>query len=192
LPKKHTGEALDALLLWLCRRGYEVLTLPPSFGKAPAFRSRKKEELCRTYLIGKAADYGLETEGILGVDDLVPARERRRNRELCRMDAGVRKLDSGFCPTNPDSLRIISLEAGAIFRDWPRETHNFLLKPMELPCSCPACRAFSSADQCRIVGNTTADALAKARPGAFLLLPGEAQGNPEFQTLALRKNIVII
>jgi hypothetical protein len=102
------------------------------------------------------------------------------------MEEGKRTKKYNFCPTNPDTIRILGKEAERIFRYhaafshpvkplkgvnaddvesavfhlWPDRAHEATW------CSCPTCRAFSPAEQNRIAVNAAADILAALNPQA--------------------------
>jgi len=107
------------------------------------------------------------------------------HKDLFRMEHGRRKKKHHFCPTNPKSTAVIAENAQKIFESsmqfvtqrrvfhlWPEEGHE------NTWCACPACRAFSPAEQYIIAVNTVADVLAKLDPNARLsyLDYGEEQG----------------
>ena len=104
------------------------------------------------------------------------------------MDSGVRTKQHHFCPTNPQTITRIKEHAAKLFSrampdmaaQEPQAVHVFHLWPdhghEETWCACPACRAFTPAEQNRIAVNTAADALAELDPEArlsYLELSGE-------------------
>jgi len=98
------------------------------------------------------------------------------HRDLFRMEGGKRKPSPHFCPTNHKTIAIITEHANKLFARVMREVtvpRIFHLLPERgyetAWCSCPACRAFSPAEQNLIAVNTAADALAKLDPDALLL-----------------------
>jgi hypothetical protein len=91
------------------------------------------------------------------------------------MEHGRRKLSPHFCPTNPKTISIVREKAKLLFtRSLQAVTipSIFHLLPDEgketLWCACPACRAFSPAEQNIIAVNTASDALAGLDPDARL------------------------
>jgi hypothetical protein len=95
------------------------------------------------------------------------------------MEEGTRRKMINFCPTNPDTLRILKTEGGKIFRA-AAGVNIFHLWPdggtESRWCACPTCRAFTPAEQYRIAVNAAADVLAGINPGAkisFYEKPGE-------------------
>jgi len=125
---------------------------------------------------------------------LLPHRLFLLHRDLFRMEQGKRKADHHFCPTNPKTTAIIARRAYAFFaRAVQRVTspHVFHLLPDEGHenkwCACPACRAFSPAEQNIIAVNTAADELAKLDPSARLSYRGFG-AEPAAEGIAPRKN----
>lgn len=97
------------------------------------------------------------------------------HKDLFRMEHGKRKKKHHFCPTNPESTSVIMEQAQKIFAcslQAVTQRRVFHLWPEEGQentwCACPACRAFSPAEQYLIAANTAADALAKLDPNALL------------------------
>jgi len=97
------------------------------------------------------------------------------HKELFRMEQGKRKKKHHFCPTNPKTTAVIAENAQKIFERsmqivtprrvfhlWPEEGQE------NTWCACPACRAFSPAEQYIIAVNTAADVLEKLDPNARL------------------------
>jgi len=97
-------------------------------------------------------------------------------RDIFRMEEGKRKMNHHFCTTNPQTISYIKERAAFLFSRSINEvtpTRIFHLLPDEghenTWCSCPACRAFSPAEQNLITVNTAADALANLDPEAKIL-----------------------
>jgi hypothetical protein len=130
---------------------------------------------------------------------LLPRRLFFFHRDLFRMEEGKRKASHHFCPTKPQTTAIIAKRAYALFARAMREVtaprifHLFPDKGYETTwCACPACRAFSPAEQNIIAVNTAADALFKLDPDArlsyhdFGIEPGEGGVAPRKNTFCLR------
>ncbi|MDR0567911.1 MAG: DUF4838 domain-containing protein [Spirochaetaceae bacterium] len=119
-------------------------------------------------LLALAESYAMTIE--LGGWDLsifVPRRYYLFNREIFRMDAGKRDKEHNFCPTAPDTIRLLKSESAKVFRShpeiliyhlWPDFGHE------KAWCSCPTCRAFTVEEQNRIAVNAVADTLAQINP----------------------------
>ncbi|MDR2393906.1 MAG: DUF4838 domain-containing protein [Treponema sp.] len=120
---------------------------------------------------------------------LVPRGYFLFNREIFRMDSGKRDRKYNFCPTAPDTLKLISREAEKIFRAHP-ETRIYHLWPdrgyERAWCSCPTCRAFTLEEQGRIAVNTAADALALINPNGRISFYEYPAGRGD---IALRPNL---
>ena len=128
---------------------------------------------------------------------LVPKKLFHSNRELFRMDQGVRKKDHHFCPTNPQTIRLISENAQKWFdrilqkTALPRIIHLLPDEGHENTwCACPACRAFSPAEQYLIAVNTVADVLAKFDRDARLCYI-DFDTEPDAEGISPRKNMII-
>ena len=126
---------------------------------------------------------------------LLPKRLFMFHRDLFRMEEGKRKAVHHFCPTNPETTAIVAKRARALFTRAVREVtvpRIFHLLPDKghenTWCACPACRAFSPAEQNIIAVNTAADALAKIDPEARLSYH-DFGTEPESEGIAPRKNM---
>ncbi|MDR0449732.1 MAG: hypothetical protein LBH26_00520 [Treponema sp.] len=173
VPVRMKFRDLEALIPWAARNRTDALIF--SLGDR-SFRSRGAD-------IRKAAkSYALIIErGGWDLSLFLPRRLFLFRRELFRMVSGRRVKDGNFCPTNPDSIRVIRAEAAKIFRA-AGDTGVFHIWPErgkeDAWCSCPSCRAFSPLEQNRIALNTLADALA-ATGSAARLSYYEAAGEAE-------------
>ncbi|MDR1904257.1 MAG: DUF4838 domain-containing protein [Treponema sp.] len=169
----------ENLLLWAARNRIDALILPLDknnssshlFGKIQGFRDA---------LLNEAKKYGLIIErGGWDLSFFVPRRYFFINRGIFRMDSGKRRMRYNFCPTNPDTIALLTEEAKKCFQShpnvqvfhlWPDRFHEMSW------CSCPSCRAFTMEEQNRIAVNTAADALKAVNPNAFISFyerPGE-------------------
>jgi hypothetical protein len=155
------------------------------------FKSRNRN---RKYIkLAKQHSLSIEAGGC-NFSLLLPPRLFLFNRDLFRMVEGKRKADHHFCPTNPRTTAIVAENARALFtramREMtvPRVFHLLPEKGYENSwCACPACRAFSPAEQNLIVVNTAAGALEKLDPDA-LILYHDFGTEPEAEGIAPRKN----
>ena len=125
---------------------------------------------------------------------LLPRRLFLFNRDLFRMEEGRRKADHHFCPTNPKTTAIVKERARVLFaralREMtvPRVFHLLPDKENENSwCACPACRAFTPAEQNIIAVNTAADALSELDPDA-LIVYHDYGTEMEAEGIAARKN----
>jgi hypothetical protein len=121
---------------------------------------------------------------------LMPKRLFLLRRDIFRMDYGKRTPRYNFCSTNPKSIEILKKNAAKIFARvarkmlaasnaaplvfhlWPDYLHE------KAWCACPACRAFSPAEQNLIAVNTAASALAQLYPDARLSYLNFAEDAP--------------
>jgi hypothetical protein len=121
---------------------------------------------------------------------LLPRRLFFLHQNMFRMDSGVRTRRYHFCPTNPKTITRIKEHAAELFSQampgmagqavpvfhlWPEAGHE------KTWCACPACRAFSPAEQNRIAINSAADVLESLDPAARLSYLEDAE---ETKTIA--------
>ena len=161
IPENHNAFKMNGkrkiLLEWAIKNGFDTVVLP--------FTNLDMD-------IAEAGSFGLALEaGGWNMSFLVPRKLFFLHRDFFRMEGGKRRKMTHFCPTNPDTIAVIKKEAKKIFHAagkikvfhlWPDKGEE------KTWCSCPTCRAFSSADQNRMTVNATADALAEINPGAIL------------------------
>jgi hypothetical protein len=150
-----------------------------------------------------AVRYALVLEaGGWDISLLLPRRLFFFHQDLFRMESGRRTVRRHFCSTNPQTIARITRRAGELFSRaapgmslsaaapvfhlWPDAGHE------KTWCACPACRAFSPAEQNRIAVNSAADALLDIIPGAFLSYfeePAGSDSNLPAAGIATRKNM---
>jgi len=125
---------------------------------------------------------------------LLPRKLFLFNGGLFRMEQGKRKRAHHFCPTNPKTTAIIEQNAQALFKRAMREVTSpriFHLLPDEghesVWCACPACRAFSPAEQNIIAVNTAAGVLEKLDPQARISYH-DLGAEPETEGVRPKKN----
>jgi hypothetical protein len=176
---KFSPKDAQNMILWAIRNRIDTLILPLDknnssshlFGKIRGFRDA---------LLSEAKKYGLAIErGGWDLSFFVPRRYFFINRGIFRMDSGKRRILYNFCPTNPDTIALLTAEAKKCFQSHP-DVQVFHLWPDRFNemnwCSCPSCRAFTQKEQNRIAVNTAADALKAVNPNAFISFyenPGE-------------------
>jgi hypothetical protein len=174
----------EALVQWAARNKYDALCVSLKTLLSRRFRRDWKT-------LQKCADeYALTLEaGGWELSLLVPRRLFFFHRNLFRMEGGRRKQQYNFCPTNPDTIRVIKAEGEKYFRAgegisvfhlWPDKDEETAW------CSCPTCRAFTPEEQNRIAVNAAADALASVNPEG-LISYYEAPG--ENSTIPMRPNL---
>jgi hypothetical protein len=150
----------------------------------------------RREYIKLAKRYNLNIEaGGREISLLLPRRLFLFHRDLFRMEQSKRKKAHHFCPTNPESTAIIMEQARKLFARCMKTLtipRIFHLLPDENHenkwCACPACRAFSPAEQNIIAVNSAADALVKLDPYALLSYL-DYNNEPEKAGIAPRKNM---
>jgi hypothetical protein len=186
MDKKAGRKDRIETIKWAATNGYDTLVFP----LAECYKGLNREfiKLIKRY------ELNIEAGG-RGLSLLLPRNLFMFHRDLFRMEQGKRKKKFHFCPTNPKTTAIITENAQKlfarslqvvtqrrIFHLWPDEGHE------NTWCACPACRAFSPAEQYVIAVNCAADALAKLDPNArlsFLDLGDE----PDKAGIAPRKNM---
>ncbi|MDR0561230.1 MAG: DUF4838 domain-containing protein [Spirochaetaceae bacterium] len=169
-----------SLILWAVRNQIDTLVfsirsaIPDKDVKGENFFSKSFQKTFKKIagspqeLLELAESYAMTIE--LGGWDLslfVPRRYYLFNREIFRMDGGKRDKEYNFCPTSPDTIKLLQSESAKVFRShpeilvyhlWPDFGHE------KAWCSCPTCRAFTVEEQNRIAVNAVADALAQVNP----------------------------
>ncbi|MDR0323875.1 MAG: hypothetical protein LBI12_05455 [Treponema sp.] len=146
-----------------------------------------------------AKHYGLNIEaGGHELSLLLPKRLFFFHRDLFRMEQGKRKNGHHFCPTNPKTIFIIKEKAKVLFSrsmqtvTTPRIFHLLADEGHEsIWCACPACRAFSPAEQNIIAVNSAADVLAGLDPDARLSF-FDYNVEPEEEGVEPRKNMFLL
>jgi hypothetical protein len=178
----------EDFLIWAVRNRIDALVLP--FTKKPSFLARLtgKNSRIRENILNLAKRYALPIEiGGRELDRLIPRRHFFTKSDIFRMEGGRRVRDHNFCPTNPDTIALLKIEARRCFSEYP-DVSVFHLWPERnaehLWCSCPSCRAFSREEQNRIAVNAASDALVEINPNAKISYyentgdEGESGGNP--------------
>ncbi|MDR2159141.1 MAG: hypothetical protein LBP23_03630 [Treponema sp.] len=178
IDKKTAPKKRDALIRWAARNKIDALVFSLDDRALRHLRDRKDTlALAKRYaMIIEAGGWDLSL--------LVPRRYFFFQRDLFRMDAGKRVRRFNFCPTNPQTVALVKKQGkrrfGALLRFHP-EIGTFHLWPDRdhetAWCSCPACRAFSRAEQNRMALCAAADALAEIAPAARLSFLEEASGD---------------
>jgi hypothetical protein len=174
------------IIKWAAQNNYDTLVFPLT--ECFSGLHREYVKLIKRYeLTIEAGGRELST--------LLPRNLFTFHRDLFRMEQGRRKKKYHFCPTNPKTTALITESAQKLFtRSLQTVTPKriFHLLPDEghdnTWCACPACRAFSPAEQNIIAVNSAADVLAKLDPDArisFLDLNNE----PEKAGITPRKNM---
>ena len=164
------GKKIDArerieIIKWAANNEYDSLVF--SLGERLSAKNEYIKLAKRCSLLIEAGGHDLSL--------LLPERLFLFHRDLFRMEQGDRKKQYHFCPTNPRTIEIIKERARYLFaRSMPVVTvpRIFHLLPDKghetIWCACPACRAFSPAEQNIIAVNAAADTLAKLDPEARL------------------------
>ena len=153
------------IIKWAASNGYDAVVFP--LGE----KINPKNEYIKL-----ANHYDLKIEaGGRELSLLVPRKLFLLHSDLFRMEQGARTVKHHFCPTNHKSITIIAEQAGELFAGFmnvvsvPRVFHLLPDEGFEnLWCACPACRAFSPAEQNIIAVNSAADALERLAPDARL------------------------
>jgi hypothetical protein len=168
----QTARAREQMIRWAIRNQYDALVF--SLGEGSFWNQMRQGKGPRALI----ERYALIIEaGGRDFSLLLPRSLFLFHRELFRMDSGRRLTDHHFCPTSPGAadrvrkqaavlfgraLAGMSAPAVRVFHLWPDEGHEGSW------CACPACRAFSPAEQNRIAVNIAADVLEHLDPQARL------------------------
>lgn len=163
---KRSAKEWEWLIESAAQNGYEALVI--SLGEKSLWKKINQgkgifriAEHCHMVIEAGGWDFSL----------LLPRKKFFSHRDLFRMEHGRRTAKYHFCPTNPATTEIIKKESAklfsrvtnaAVFHLWPDKGHE------KEWCACPACRAFSPAEQNRIAINSAASVLARIAPQAQL------------------------
>jgi hypothetical protein len=196
IDEKTGAKEREKLVIWAARNKYDALVFSL---KEKSLWARVRAKAQRGSRVYGADRYALALEaGGRDLSLLLPQRLFLFHRNLFRMESGKRKADSHFCTTNPETISRIKKQVRKLFnRALPGMTapRVFHLLPDQghenTWCACPACRAFSPAEQYIIAVNSAADALASIDLRALLsfLDFGIAAGEPGAGGIAARKNM---
>ena len=184
LKSKTNRKERIEIIRWAAGNGYDAVVF-------------SLNENIKSEYIKLANHYGLKIEaGGSELSLLVPRKLFVFHRGLFRMEQGKRKKDHHFCPTNHRSTACIAEHAQKLFArsmqivSIPRVFHLLPDEGFEdVWCSCPACRAFSPAEQNIIAVNSAADILAKLDPDARLSFLDFGNEPPEKAGVAPRNNM---
>jgi len=168
VEKKAGAKEREKIVKWAVENKYNTLVF--SFGDK-FFKSNINEKYIKLI---KQYSFNIEAGG-RELSLLLPRRMFLFNRDLFRMEQGKRKADHHLCPTNPKTTAVILERAKGLFAHALQKVTSpriFHILPDDVHenawCACPACRAFSPAEQNIIAVNSAADVLAKLDPKALL------------------------
>jgi hypothetical protein len=162
----------EQLVRWAARNQYDALVF--SLGEGSLWNRMRRSK--GIYHVTERYALILEAGGA-DLSLLLPRHLFLLHPDMFRMDSGVRVRQRHFCPTNPKTIAQVkkqtaklfsramagmNAQAVPVFHLWPDSGHA------KTWCACPACRAFSPAEQNRIAVNTAADILADINPLARL------------------------
>jgi hypothetical protein len=159
---RHRAE----MIKWAANDHYDTVVFSLREKLKPNSKILKLAKRCSLNIEAGGCDFSL----------FVPRKLFFFHKELFRMEQGRRKAKHHFCPTNPKTTAVIKENAEKILSGFMQiltEPRVFNLLPDKghenTWCACPACRAFSPAEQNIIAVNTVADVLAKLDPQARLV-----------------------
>lgn len=180
--RKTTSKKWKSLIVWAVRNQIDTLVFSlqnpilenkddskrRKFFIKPFQKIFKNSHHSPQELLDLAESYAMTIElGGWDISLLVPRRYFLFNRDIFRMDAGKRDKEHNFCPTAPDTIKLLKNEAAKVFRSHPEITVYHLWPDMGYEktwCSCPACRAFTLEEQNRMAVTAAADTLAEINP----------------------------
>jgi hypothetical protein len=182
IGKQARSKEREQLIRWAARNKYDALIFSL---REPFLWNRLRRHKGIYHTIER---YALIVEA--GGCDLSLLLSRRLfllHRDMFRMDSGVRVRQRHFCPTNPGAITRIKDQAAKLFSRaipamtgtsgdsaampeppvrvfhlWPDAGHE------QTWCACPACRAFTPAEQNCIAVNSAADTLESIDSQAML------------------------
>ena len=177
-----------SLIYWAVRNQIDivVLSLQSIELKSKDFFQQKTIAKQIQSALDLLKEYALDIEfGGWDLSILVP-RNFFSNKEILRIDAGKRDRKHNFCPTAPETIKLIKSNATKFFKSHPevRIYHFWPDQGYEKAwCSCPTCRAFTIEEQNRIAVNAVADALEKVNPKGRI---SYYENPPRKESIALR------
>ena len=158
--------------VWAARNRLNTLFLhlfpPPNLGGRPeSFWAARLQEVRPTL-----QERSLVVEyGGHGLADLLPRSLFRHQPDAFRFDGTQRTPDHNFCPSHPETRRLIREHAAAFFQAHPG-VDVFHLWPDDIVgggwCQCPLCADLSPTDQALQATNEIAEVLAEVDPAARL------------------------
>ncbi|MDR2435462.1 MAG: hypothetical protein LBD47_12980 [Treponema sp.] len=182
--EKLKAKKRELLIQWAARNKYDALVFPLAEKNLWNKAQRGKG------IYAETGRYALILEaGGRDLSCLLPRSLFFFHRDMFRMDSGGRVRESHFCLSNPKTIArikmtaeklfvraMMGMDAQTVFRPgaagenaatpvfhlWPDQGHE------KIWCACPACRAFSPAEQNRIAINSVTDVLADLDPRAWL------------------------
>jgi hypothetical protein len=168
VDRKTSAKERLKIVNWAAENKYEALVFSLNdrfFGRRNNAEYVKLAKRCAFLIETGGRDFSL----------LLPRKLFLFHRDFFRMELGKRKPDHHFCPTNPAVTSRITERTHYLFSrvmTYMAVPRIFHLLPDEGQentwCACPACRAFTPAEQNLIAVNTAADALATLDPDAKL------------------------
>ena len=188
IDRQTTSGRRADIVKWAAQHNYDTIVFPLNE------KINAKSEYIK---LAKKYELNIEAGGH-ELSLLLPRRLFMFHPGLFRMEQGRRKPRWHFCPTNPKTTKIITERAKTLFAQsmqiltQPRIFHLLPEKGHEsVWCSCPACRAFSPAEQNIIAVNCAADVLAKLDSDAKLSYV-EFGETPAAPSVAPRKNMFVL
>jgi hypothetical protein len=176
IQREMSAAKQEKLLKWASRNNVDTVIFPL--------------QVRSSALISTAKNYAFSIEqGGWELSRLLPRRYFLLDRSLFRMAYGKRDRWHNFCPTNPNTIKIIRKESQRLFQLFPEILvyHIWPDRGYEQQwCSCPTCRAFTPAEQNRIACDAVADVLQRIKPRASL---SYYEQNTERNDIALRPNL---
>jgi len=161
---------LGAWVVWAARNRLNTVFLhlfpPPAIGGKPEpfWAARLQEALPAIRERSLVVEYGGH-----GLSDLLPRGVFRATPDAFRFDGTRRTPDHNFCPSHPETRRLIHENAARYLQEHPG-VDVFHLWPDDIIgggwCQCPACADLSATDQALQATNDIAEVLADANPTA--------------------------
>jgi hypothetical protein len=160
---KNSIKKWEKWTIWAVRNRIDALIIPLSVKPSSYFYDQINK-------LAKKYDLFIEAGG-WDLSNLVSRSRFFFHKEMFRMTDGKRDKAVNFCPTSPDTIKVLSKKAKKIFMSrqntmiyhfWPDRGHE------NAWCSCLTCRAFTPDEQNRIAVTAVADVLRSILPEAKL------------------------
>ncbi|MDR1072197.1 MAG: hypothetical protein LBL45_00775 [Treponema sp.] len=172
LFNKQSVKKWEEWIVWAARNRIDAVSLPLAINPAGRFFGQINKAAKKYDLVIEAGGWELSS---------LARHSLFLHKEMFRMTDGKRDRSVNFCPTAPETIKILQKEAKKLFlRCKNIEVYHLRADRLEEKgvsgdlkngesnawCSCPTCRAFTPDEQNRIAVNAVADVLLSIRPDA--------------------------
>ncbi|MDR0376149.1 MAG: hypothetical protein LBH85_10615 [Treponema sp.] len=171
LFNKQSVKKWEEWIVWAARNRIDAVALPLAINPAGHFFEQINKAAKKYDLAIEAGGWELSN---------LTRHSLFRHKEMFRMTDGKRDRSVNFCPTAPETIKVLRKEAKKLFLKRDIKVYHFWSdrigekdgsgasknSGVNAWCSCPTCRAFTPDEQNRIAVNAVADVLLSIRPDA--------------------------